>query len=73
MREAELVDLALSISAAGGAVADAIKKAVYHGHNLDWAMLMTLAEELRLNADTLALAAEHQIDLASAQASLGLS
>lgn len=60
--ETELIDMALSISAAGGAIADAVKKQIYHSHGVDWALLLTLAEVLRINAATLALTAEHQIE-----------
>lgn len=75
--EATLIDMALSISAAGGAIADAVKKSVFHAHGVDWALLLTLAEVLRINAATLALTAEQQIEQQieqqAVQASLGLS
>ena len=64
-QEVELIEMALSISAAGGAVADAVKKQVYHAHGVDWTTLLTLAEVLRINAATLALLAEQQIDRAA--------
>ena len=62
IQDADLIDMALSIGAAGGAVADAVKKGIYHGHGIDWPLLLTLAEVLRINAATLALTAEHQIE-----------
>lgn len=71
--EHELVDIALSISAAGGAIADAVKKQVYHAHGIDWPQLLTLAEVLRINAAALALLAEREIEQQAAQANLGLS
>lgn len=71
--ERELVEMALSISAAGGAIADAVKKQVYHTHGIDWPLLLTLAEVLRINAAALALLAEREIEQQAVQASLGLS
>lgn len=68
MGDADLVDMALSISAAGGAIADAVKKQVYHAHGVDWALLLTLAEVLRINAATLALTAEREIEQQAVQA-----
>lgn len=65
IKDADLVDMALSISAAGGAVADAVKKQVYHAHGVDWPQLLTLAEVVRINAATLAMTAEQQIDRAA--------
>ncbi len=54
--------MALAISAAGGAVADAVKKQVFHAHGVDWPLLLTLAEVLRMNAAALALLTEQQIE-----------
>ena len=65
IKDADLVDMALSISAAGGAIADAVKKAIFHGHGVDWPQLLTLAEVVRINTATLALLAEQQIDRAA--------
>lgn len=72
-QEVELIEMALSISAAGGAVADAVKKQVYHAHGVDWPQLLTLAEVVRINAATLALAAEQEIEQQGAQGSLGIT
>ena len=63
MKNADLVNTALAVSAAGGAVADAVKKQVFHGHGVDWRQLAALAESLRVNAEALALVAERQIEL----------
>ena len=60
--ETELIDMALAVSAASGSVADAVKKAIFHNHGIDWPLLLTLAEVLRVNAATLALLAEQQIE-----------
>ncbi len=73
IQDADLVDMALSISAAGGAIADAVKKQVFHGHGVDWPQLLTLAEVLRINAATLALAAEQEIEQQGAQGNLGIA
>ena len=70
MKNADLVNTALDVSAAGGAVADAVKKQVFHGHGVDWRQLAALAESLRVNAEALALVAERQIEL---QVNLGIS
>ena len=70
MKNADLVNMALDVSAAGGAVADAVKKQVFHGHGVDWRQLAALAESLRVNAEALALVAERQIEL---QVDLGIS
>ena len=70
--ETTLIDMALSISAAGGPI-HAVKKQIYHSHGVDWALLLTLAEVLRINAATLALTAEQQIEQQAVQTSLGLS
>ena len=72
-QEVELIEMALSISAAGGAVADAVKKQVYHAHGVDWTTLLTLAEVLRINAATLALTAEQEIEQQAVQGSLGIT
>lgn len=60
--ETALITSALAVSAAGGAVADAVKKQVFHAHGVDWHLLATLAEALRIEAGTLALLAKQQID-----------
>ena len=73
IKDADLVDMALSISAAGGAIADAVKKQVYHGHGVDWPLLLTLAEVVRINAATLAMTAEQQIEQQAAQGNLGIA
>ena len=70
--ETELIDMALAVSAASGAVADAVKKAVFHAHGVDWPLLLTLAEVLRVNAATLAMTAEQQIEQRAAQGSLDI-
>lgn len=70
MKNADLVSMALDVSAAGGAVADVVKKQVFHGHGVDWRQLAALAELLRVSAETLALEAERQIEL---QVNLGIS
>lgn len=62
IQDADLVDMALAISAAGGAIADAVKKQVYHGHGIDWALLLTLAEVVRINVAALAMTAEREIE-----------
>lgn len=53
--ETELIDMALAVSAASGSVADAVKKAIFHNHGIDWPLLLTLAEVLRVNAAVLGL------------------
>lgn len=63
--ELTLITVALSVSAAGGAVADAVKKQVFHAHGVDWHLLATLAEALRIEAGNLALLAEREIDAAN--------
>lgn len=60
--EQALIAATLAISAAGGAIADAVKKQVFHAHGVDWRTLAILAEALRIEAATLALLAEQQID-----------
>lgn len=60
--ETALITSALAVSAAGGAVADAVKKQIFHAHGIDWRLLATLAEALRIEAGTLARMAEQQID-----------
>lgn len=65
--ETELIDMALAVSAASGAVADAVKKAIFHGHGIDWPLLLTLSEVLRVNAATLALLAEREIERGQVQ------
>lgn len=71
-QEIDVIELALSISAGGGAIADAVKKQVYHAHGVDWPLLLTLAEVLRINAATLALTAEREIEQQAVQAGLGI-
>ena len=73
IQDSDLVDMALSISAAGGAVADAVKKGIFHGHGVDWQLVLMLAEAVRLNAATLALVAEQQIEQQAAQGNLGIA
>jgi hypothetical protein len=70
---ASLLDVALSLSAGSGAVADSVKKALFHNHGVDWPLLLTLAEVVRVNAETLALLAEREIEQQAVQASLGLA
>lgn len=70
--EFELVNIALALSASSGAIADTVKKQIYHNHGVDWALLLTLAEVLRINAVTLVKLAESQIEQQAAQTSLGL-
>lgn len=67
--ETALITAALAVSAASGAVADAVKKQIFHAHGIDWRLLVTLAEALRIEAEalrieaaTLALLAEREIN-----------
>lgn len=69
--ETALITSALAVSAAGGAVADAVKKQVFHAHGVDWHLLATLAEALRIEAATLALLAEMQIEQGLSNVTLG--
>ena len=59
-----LMGAVLGLFAASGAVADVLKKHRYHGHPMDWALLMTLAEAARVEAGNVALIAERAIERA---------
>lgn len=58
--ESELLNMTLAIAGDAGAIADAVKKAIFHGHGIDWRVLSTLTTALSTNTATLALLAERQ-------------
>jgi hypothetical protein len=66
-----LLSIVLGISASSGAVADAVKKGIFHGHGVDWRQLATLAEAVRVNAAMLALLAEREADEGLSSVTLG--
>lgn len=69
--EEELLSIVLGISASSGAVADAVKKGIFHGHGIDWWDIMTKADAVRVDASRLALMAERQLDNSLSNVTLG--
>lgn len=59
--ETTMMDLALGTAATGGLLADAVKKGIFHGHGVDWRLVLLLAESLRLHAGSWALLAEREL------------
>lgn len=79
--DVDLSEIVMALYAAGGQIAGAVSGKVHHARPVDWPLILTLAEIVRVNAATLALLAEREIEQTSAssvepqavQASLGLS
>ena len=60
--DVDLSEIVMALYAAGGQIAGAVSGKVHHARLIDWPLVLTLAEVLRINAATLALTAEHQIE-----------
>lgn len=73
MSDTDLNEIVLALYAAGGQIAGMVSGQTHHARPIDWPAVLTLAERIRLNAATLALTAEQEIEQQAVQASLGLS
>ena len=79
--EVDLSDIVMALYAAGGRIAGVVSDHIHGVQSIDWPLVLTLAEIVRVNAATLALLAEREIEQTSAssvepqaaQASLGLA
>ena len=58
----ELTRDALGLAAAGGIVAEMVKKHRFHNHPMDWHAFMTLAQNACAEAANLALIAERELE-----------
>ncbi len=73
MTDIDLNEIVMALHAAGGQIAGAVSGKVHHAQPIDWPLVLTLAEVVRINAAILALTAEREIEQRAIQASLGLS
>lgn len=70
--DVDLSDIVMALYAAGGRIAGVVSDHIHHVQPADWPLVLTLAEIVRVNAATLALLAEREIEQQAVQASLGL-
>ena len=70
--DVDLSEIVMALYAAGGQIAGMVSGKVHHAQPIDWPRVLTLAEVVRVNAATLALLAEREIEQQAVQASLGL-
>lgn len=73
MNDTDLNEIVMALFAAGGQIAGMVSGKVHQAQPAGWPRVLTLAEVVRVNAATLALTAEQQIEQQAVQASLELS
>ena len=71
--DVDLSDIVMALYAAGGQIAGVVSDHIHGVQPIDWPLVLTLAEIVRVNAATLALLAEREIEQQDARASLGLA
>lgn len=71
--DVDLSEIVMALYTAGGEIAGTVSGHIHHAQPIDWPLVLTLAEIVRVNAATLALLAEREIEQQAVQASLGLA